>query len=125
MDSGQSNIGNATSVANYLSLYLGQDQGVRLGESVVVSTKAHARMPEKKIKGQIEILINCDAGKTYLNCMDIDQIVHIDVYHLPGEIDPREVARAIYWAMDEYFINEDPQLQYADDVRFKFCIRLC
>jgi magnesium chelatase subunit D len=120
MDSGQSNIGNATSVANYLSLYLGQDQGVRLGESVVVSTKAHARMPEKKIKGQIEILINCDAGKTYLNCMDMDQIIHIDVYHLPGEIDPRGVAQAIYWAMDEYFINEDPQLQYAEDVRFNF-----
>ncbi|PKM78828.1 MAG: magnesium chelatase [Firmicutes bacterium HGW-Firmicutes-15] len=120
MDSGQSNIGNATSVANYLSLYLGQDQGVRLGESVVVSRKAHARMPAKKIKGQIEILINCDAGKTYLDCMDIDQIVHIDVYHLPGEIDPRVVARAIFWAMEEYFVNEDPQLQYADDVRFEF-----
>ncbi len=120
MDSGQSNVGNATSVANYLSLYLGQDQGVRLGESVVVSRKAHAHMPEKKIKGQIEILINCDAGKTYLDCMDIDQIVHIDVYHLPGEIDPREVARAIYWALEKHFVNEDPQLQFADDVRFEF-----
>jgi len=120
MDNGQSNIGNATSVANYLSLYLGQDQGVRLGESVVVSTKAHAHMPKKKIKGQIEILLNCDAGKTYLNCMDMDQIVHIDVYHLDGEIDPRHVARAIFWAIDEYCINEDPQLQYADDVRFKY-----
>jgi magnesium chelatase subunit D len=120
MDSGQSNIGNATSVANYLSLYLGQDQGVRLGESVVVSHKAHAHMPEKKIKGQIEILLNCDAGKTYLDYVDIDQLVHIDVYHLPGEIDPREVARAIFWAMDKHFVNEDPQLKYADDVRFQF-----
>jgi len=120
MDNGQSNIGNATSVANYLSLYLGQDQGVRLGESVVVSTKAHAHMPKKKIKGQIEILLNCDAGKTYLNCMDPDQIIHIDVYHLDGEVDPREVARAIFWAIDEYCIDEDPQLQYADDVRFKY-----
>src|SRR5665647_2115650 len=120
MDSGQSNISNATSVANYLSLYMGQDQGVRLGESVVVSRKAHAPMPKKRIKGQIEILINCDAGKTYLDYVDIDQIVHIDVYHLDGEIDPREVARAIFWAMDKYFINEDPQLQYADDVCFQF-----
>lgn len=120
MDSGQSSISNATSVANYLSLYIGQDQGVRLGESVVVSTKVHAHMPEKKIKGQIEILINCDAGKTYLNCIDMDQIVHIDVYHMPGEIDPRELARAIYMAMEEYFVSEDPRLQYADDVRFNF-----
>jgi len=120
MDSGQSNIDNATSVANYLSLYLGQDQGVRLGESVVVSTKAHKHMPEKKIKGQIEILINCDAGKTYLDCVDIDQVIHIDVYHQAGEIDPREVARAIFWAIDEHVINEDPQLQFADDIRFNF-----
>ena len=119
MESGQSNIGNAASVANYLSLYLGQDQGVRLGDSVVVSTKAHARMPDKKIKGQIEILVNCDAGKTYLNSLDMDQIVHIDVYHLPGEIDPREVARAIFRAMDAYLIEEDPQLQYAEEVRLK------
>lgn len=118
MDIGHSNIDNATSVANYLSLYLGQEQGVRLGESVVVSTKAHAHMPEKKIKGQIEILINCDAGKTFLNCVDMDQIVHIDVYHLPGEIDPRPIARAIYRAIEEHFIAEDPQLQFADDVRF-------
>jgi magnesium chelatase subunit D len=120
MDTGQSNIGNANSVASYLSLYLGQEQGVRLGESVVVSRKAHARMPEKRIKGQIEILINCDAGKTYLDYLDIDQIVHIDIYHLPGDIDPREVAKAIFWAMDEHFLKEDPQLQYADDVRFQF-----
>ncbi|MCX5780564.1 MAG: VWA domain-containing protein, partial [Firmicutes bacterium] len=97
----------------------GQDQGVRLGDSVVVSTKAHARMPEKKIKGQIEILVNCDAGKTYLNSLDMDQIVHIDVYHLPGEIDPRGVARAIFRAIDAYLIEEDPQLQYAEEVRLK------
>ncbi len=119
MESGPTNIGNATTVANYLILYLGQDQGVRLGDSVVVSTKAHAHMPGKKIKGQIEILTNCDAGKTYLNLMDTDQIVHIDVYHLPGEIDPRELARAIFLAMEEYFISEDPRLQYADKVRIK------
>ncbi|MDD4802931.1 MAG: VWA domain-containing protein [Syntrophomonas sp.] len=117
--SSKSNISNITTTANYLSLYLGQDQGVRLGESVVVSTKAHARMPKKKIKGQIEILTNRDAGKTYLNCIDLDQIVHIDVYHLPGEIDPRDVARAIFRAMDQYFTNQDPQLQYAEEVRFK------
>ena len=119
METGQSNIGNATAVANYLSLYLGQDQGVRLGESAVVSLKAHRHMPEKVIKGQIEILLNCDAGKFYLNSMDMDQIVHIDVYHLPGEIDPREVARAIFRAVDEYLIREDPTLQYAEEVRLK------
>ena len=119
METGQSNINNAASVANYLGLYLGQDQGVRLGDSTVVSTKAHRRMPEKKIKGQVEILINSDAGQTYLNYVDPDQIVHIDVHHMPGNMDVKKVALAIYWAINEYVIEEDPQLQYVDDVRFK------
>lgn len=119
METGQSNINNAASVANYLGLYLGQDQGVRLGDSTVVSTKAHRRMPEKKIKGQVEILVNSDAGQTYLNYVDADQIVHIDVHHMPGNIDVQKVALAIYWAINDYVIEEDPQLQYADDVRFK------
>jgi len=119
METGQSHINNAASVANYLGLYLGQDQGVRLGDSTVVSTKAHRRMPEKKIKGQVEILINSDAGQTYLNYVDPDQIVHIDVHHMPGNMDVKKVALAIYWAINEYVIEEDPQLQYVDDVRFK------
>lgn len=119
METGQSNINNAASVANYLGLYLGQDQGVRLGDSTVVSTKAHRRMPEKKIKGQVEILINSDAGQTYLNYVDPDQIVHIDVHHMPGNMDVKKVALAIYWAINEYVIEEDSQLQYVDDVRFK------
>lgn len=113
------NVDKAGSVGNYLSLYLGQNQGVRLGESTVVSRKAHARMPEKRVKGQIKILINRDAGKTYLDYVDADQIVHVDIYHRNGEIDPRVVAKSIFWALDEHFLEKDPQLQYAEDERFR------
>ena len=115
----ETNVDKAASVGNYLSLYFGQNQGVRLGESTVISRRAHARMPEKRVKGQIKILINRDAGKTYLDYVDVDQIVHIDVYHKAGEIDPRDVARAIFWALDEHFLEKDPQLQYAEEERFK------
>ncbi|WP_054695428.1 vWA domain-containing protein [Syntrophomonas palmitatica] len=113
------NVDKAASVGNYLNLYFGQNQGIRLGESTVVSRRAHARMPEKRVKGQIKILTNKDAGKTYLDYVDVDQIVHIDVYHRPGEIDPRDVARVIFWGLDEHFLQKDPQLQYAEDERFK------
>ncbi len=113
------NVDKAVSVGNYLTLYFGQDQGVRLGESVVVSRKAHARMPEKRIKGQIKILLNRDAGKTYLDFVDVDQVVHIDVYHKPGEIDPKLIAKAIYHNMEQYFLEKDPQLKYAEEERFK------
>jgi magnesium chelatase subunit D len=115
----QTNVNKAASVGNYLNLYFGQNQGVRLGESTVVSRRAHARMPEKRVKGQIKILTNRDAGKHYLDYVEDDQIVHVDVYHKPGEIDPRAVARVIFWALDEHFLEKDPQLQYAEDERFK------
>lgn len=113
------NVDKAVSVANYLALYFGQDQGVRLGESVVVSRKSHARMPEKRIKGQIKILTNRDAGKTYLDFVDIDQVVHIDVYHQPGEIDTKIVAQAIFVNIEQYFLEKTPQLKYAEEERFK------
>lgn len=116
------NIDKAISVGNYLSLYFGQNQGVRLGESCVVSRKAHARMPEKRVKGQIKILLNRDAGKTYLDFVDVNQVVHLDVYHKKGEIDPRDVARVIFWKLDNYFLDKDPQLQFAEDERFKMVI---
>lgn len=113
------NVDKAASVGNYLALYLGQNQGIRLGESVVVSRKAHAKMPEKRIKGQIKILLNRDAGKTYLDFVDIDQVIHIDIYHKPGEIDPKLVAQAIFFNFEQYFLEKDPQLKYDDEERFK------
>lgn len=119
MESGHGNISKATTVGNYLSLYLGQNQGVRLGDSTVVSRKAHARMPEKRVKGQIKILINQDAGKTYLDFIDADQVLHIDVYHKLGDIDPCDVAKAIFWGMKQHLLEEDPQLKYAEEELFR------
>ena len=107
----KTNIDKAASVGNYLSLYFGQNQGVRLGESTVVSRKAHGRLPEKRVKGQIKILLNRDAGKTYLDYVDVDQVVHIDTYHKPGEINPRDAARAIFYALESHFLAQSPQLQ--------------
>ncbi|HZK43475.1 MAG TPA: VWA domain-containing protein [Syntrophomonadaceae bacterium] len=115
----ETNVDKAAAVGNYLSLYFGQGEGVRLGESVVTSRKAHAKMPEKRVKGQIKIITNQDAGKTYLDFIDVDQIVHIDVYHKPGEIDPRVIAQAIFRNFERYFLENNPQLKYAEQERFK------
>lgn len=116
------NVDKAVAVGNYLSLYFGRNQGVRLGESCVVSRKAHARVPEKRIKGQIKIMLNRDAGKTYLDYVEADQVVHLDVYHKPGEIDPRDLARGIFQRIDDNLIAREPQLQFAEDERFKMVI---
>lgn len=115
----KSKVDKAASVGNYLGLYLGQGQGVRLGESTVVSCHTHGRMPEKRLKGQIKIYTNRDAGKCLLDFVDEGQVVHIDVFHRHGEIDPVELAKALFWGLNQYFIVQDPQLQYAEDERFK------
>lgn len=120
--SNQSNVDKADAVGNYLNLYFGQNQGVRLGESTVVSRKAHARMPEKRLKGQIKILLNRDAGKTFMDFVDEDQVVHIDVYHKEGEVDPTEIARIIFQAIDENFLEKNPQLKYNEDERFRLVV---
>jgi len=118
----RTNVDKAASVGNYLNLYFGQNQGVRLGESTVASRKTHARMPEKRVKGQIKILVNRDAGKVFLDYVDEGRVVHIDVYHRPGRINPRMIARSIFTAIDKHFLEKDPQLQYAEDERFKLVI---
>ncbi|MGI6412741.1 MAG: vWA domain-containing protein [Syntrophomonadaceae bacterium] len=118
-DDDKLNIDKAASVGNYLNLYFSQNQGVRLGESTVVSLKAHAKMPEKKLKGQIKILLNQDAGKTYLDFVENNKVIHIDVYHRSGKIDPRDIARAVFGRIDSYILEKEPQLQYAEEERFR------
>lgn len=110
-----SSISIAASIGNHLGIYLNQDQGVRLGESTVISRKAHARMPEMKIKGKIKILVNLDAGQHYLKYIDKDQVVHMDVYHRQGIIDPCTVAHYIYRAIMIRTLEEEPRLEYAED----------
>ncbi len=116
MENGKTtSISIAASIGNHLGIYLNQDQGVRLGESVVVSRKAHAKMPEMKIKGKIKILTNLDAGQHYLDYIDTDQIVHIDVYHRKGILNPATVAHYIYRSIIGRLLEEDPRLEYAED----------
>jgi len=104
-------------IGNYLGIYFGQEQGVRLGESTVVSRKAHAVVPGKK--GHIRILTNRDAGRTYEKFIDPDQVVHIDVFHKPGTVDARQVAKHVFWAIEKYLVEENPNLTFMEDEKFK------
>ncbi|MCR4399319.1 MAG: VWA domain-containing protein [Syntrophomonadaceae bacterium] len=107
----------STLVGNYLGMYFDKEQGVRLGETTVVSRKAHALIPGKK--GHVRVLTNRDAGKTYRNFVDVDQVVHIDVHHSPGEIDPRLVARHIYWGIEQHLVEIDPSLGFNEEEKNK------
>lgn len=107
-------------VGNYLNIYFGQEQGVRLGESCVVSLKVHKVVEGKK--GQVKILTNQDAGQVYLDYIDPGQVVHLDVFHEPGMVDPKEVAKRIFWNIEKHLVEEEPKLNSMEDEKFKLAI---
>ena len=104
-------------VGNYLNIYFGQEQGVRLGESAVVSLKLHQVVPGRK--GQVKILTNRDAGQCLLEFIDPGQVVHLSVFHQRGIIHPREVAKRIFWAIEEYLQQEDSQMSFMENDRLQ------
>ncbi|MGE5450165.1 MAG: hypothetical protein ACM3PA_02160 [Methanomassiliicoccales archaeon] len=110
-------------VGNYLNMYFSQDQGVRLGDSAVVSLKLHGLYSKRR--GWVKIFANQDAGKNYLKFVDEKQVVHIDVYHELGEIDPRLVARRIFKAVQANLLADEPSLKYVEDMLFRQAIDFC
>jgi len=110
-------------IGNYLNIYFNQDQGVRLGDSAVVSFKVHGLYSKRR--GWVKIYTNQDAGKNYLKFVDEKQVVHIDVYHQLGEIDPRLVARRIFQTVQENLLAEEPSLKYVEDMLFRQVIDFC
>lgn len=86
---------------SYLKAYFQRNQGVRLGETTVVSHKVHSNNPTTP--GVIKIYIDQDAGQVYLKAPGENQILHMDVFHEPASLDPVYVARRIWAGLDKYF----------------------
>ncbi len=86
---------------HYLSYYFKKNEGVRLGETTVISNKVHSNHPATP--GHIKIFVDQDAGQTYLGKEQAGQILHMDVFHEPANLDPVYVARRIWGALDTYF----------------------
>jgi hypothetical protein len=73
------------------SLSLGQ--GLIIDSTAVVSRKAHLEPREQP--GLVHVLMEKDAGITYLNLTEKDKFVHIDVFHQPAEINIIHLADRI------------------------------
>jgi len=109
-------------IGNYLRIYFGQEQGVRLGESGVVSLKEHQVVPGRK--GQVRILTNRDAGQCFLDYIDPGRVVHLSVFHQRGSICPKEVAKRIFWSIEEYIQQESPSLSFVESDRARKAVDL-
>lgn len=86
---------------NYLQTYFHKNQGVRLGETTVVSQKVHANATTSP--GVISIYTDQDAGQFYLKAGSENQFLHMDVFHEPACLDAVYVARRIWTGLDKYF----------------------
>ncbi len=86
---------------HYLTAYFMKNQGVRLGETTVLSHKVHGNDP--KAPGEIKIYTDQDAGRYYLKQEQDDLVLHMDVFHEPASLDPVYVARRIWQGVEHYF----------------------
>ena len=85
---------------NYLSAYFKENQGVRLGETTVISHKVHGNDPQSP--GEIQIYTDQDAGRYYLNNSKNNRILHMDVFHEPAIINPVHIARRVWQGIETY-----------------------
>lgn len=108
----------AKSIGNYLNLYFEKGEGVRLGESCVVSLKAHEL--GTVLKGHVKIVTNQDAGQELLEYIDPEMVVNLNVFHKPGILDPSAVALKIWSAIEDYITIEIPRLTAADDEKLEY-----
>ncbi|MHB9094871.1 MAG: vWA domain-containing protein [Eubacteriales bacterium] len=99
----------------YLSAYFRKNQGVRLGETTVVSRKLHGNDP--RTPGDIRIYTDQDAGRYYLQQTEDDLMLHMDVFHEPASLDPVFVARRIWDGVDGYFrqLQEEKSDEFSKD----------
>lgn len=72
---------------------LERGEGYRFGESAVVSRRLH--LVSSARPGDVDVVTDTDAGKVFYHRRYDGQVLHIDIFHQVGEVDHRQVARAI------------------------------
>lgn len=64
--------------------------GARVGETAVVSTKVH--LTDQAVPGEVQVVATSDAGRVFYHRQSSGQIVHVDIFHSPGDVSPALVA---------------------------------
>ncbi len=73
--------------------HLDRGEGYRFGESTVVSK--HVHLVSSLRPGEVDVVVDADAGQVFYHRRVEGQILHLDVFHEIAEIDHREVARRL------------------------------
>ncbi len=88
---------------------LNQKQGFRLGESTVISQYVHN--PNPRSPGEVQIVVNRDAGQVLAQLAEPGQAIHVDVFHEPACVQIQPLSRALARTLQGYLsfrTNQEP-----------------
>lgn len=72
---------------------LRRGEGVRFGETAVVSRRVHLMDPREP--REVVVLRHADAGQIFYGRQQREQVLHLDLFHQEGMVDHRRVAAAV------------------------------
>lgn len=86
-----------------LTFSIKKNNGIRIGESAVVSRNMHTFSPLTPQK--VYILQNVDAGQAFYHRKERGSVCHLDVFHQSGLVDHKEIARNVRMAVKTYNLH--------------------
>ncbi|MGE5580507.1 MAG: vWA domain-containing protein [Bacillota bacterium] len=76
---------------------LNESKAARIAETTVVSTQVH--MQDMAEPDTITAILESDAGRVFYRRENPGEVLHVDVFHSPGCLDPKDVARSMIAAL--------------------------
>lgn len=92
--------------------HLKANVGCRVGESAVCSRKVHTVDPyQPEI---VTVVTNADAGQVFYRRQQPQEIIHVDIFHSVGRVQPQPIAQAIKRGLERYAQCITAQLGYEE-----------
>lgn len=100
-----SSLGHKNAVSR-LARLLSDSLAARLGETTVVSTKVHVQ--DISVPQDVSAVFSSDAGQAFYNRERMGDVLHLDIFHSEGVVDPKEVARRVVSALSGLKFESTP-----------------
>lgn len=100
-----SSLGHKNAVSR-LARLLSDSLAARLGETTVVSTKVHVQ--DISVPQDVSAVFSSDAGQAFYNRERMGDVLHLDIFHSEGVVDPKEVARRVMSALSGLKFESTP-----------------
>lgn len=90
--------------------HLKAEAGCRVGEAAICSRKVHTIDPyQPEI---VTVITNADAGQVFYQRQRLQEIIHVDIFHSVGRVQPQAIAQAVKRGLERYAQGVGAQLGY-------------